>query len=162
MKSFGAIALGMLLSMVIGILLISGIFGPVFSTLFGADIGVFSTEAGRQLAFPAGLFIFGFAFYFGGMLASYRAPSHRILHGMMVSVVSFAVSMAINVGSVTLMVPEEDPLAGFRSSGMLLFTTGLVAVSVAASYFGARRGRNLYHYNRQFVRRSGKRREPVR
>ncbi|TCJ16813.1 hypothetical protein E0L93_08815 [Rubrobacter taiwanensis] len=146
MKSIGAILLGMLLSAIIGVLLISGIFGPVFATFF-------ETATARQLSFPAGLFIFGVAFYFGGMLASYRAPHRRVLHGTLVSVASFGVSLVVNLGVVAFSSPAEDPLAGFRSAGIAAFTALLVLVSFGASFYGARRGEELYHYNRQFARR---------
>lgn len=144
MKSFKAVFLGMVLAFVLGLLLMAGVFGPFYSTFFGEAIG-------RQLAFPTGIFIFAFSFYFGGMIASYRAPSRRLLHGLLVSIASFVVSLVVNLGFFAAIDPSEDPLGGLRTPGTLLFTISMLLVSILASYLGAWRGISLIRYNEQFA-----------
>lgn len=95
----------------------------------------------------------GMAFYFGGMMASYRAPRLRKLHGVLVAVVSFGVSVLVNLMSSAFLQTEQDPLANIKPGSGLLLTAALFAVSVAAAYVGARRGEGLYAYNLSVSRR---------
>lgn len=145
MKSIKAVFLGMLLALLIGVLTISGVIGPLFTNLLGEGLS-------RQMAFPASIFTFMFAFYFGGMLASYRAPSYRILHGTMVSIASFAVSVMVNLSTAAFIATARDPLANFRTPHELLLTVTLLVVSIVASYVGGRRGAALYLYNSKFFK----------
>src|SRR5215204_2699473 len=123
MKSVGAVLLGILLALGIGVLMIFGIVAPVFTSFFGT--GLAST------AIPVVIVVFtaAFAFYFGGMLASYRAPSRRRLHGVLVGVVAFAISPIINLGASAIAAAANDPSATCRPPGALLsLCVPLVAV----------------------------------
>jgi len=151
MKSVGAVLLGILLALGIGVLMIFGIVAPVFTSFFGT--GLAST------AIPVVIVVFtaAFAFYFGGMLASYRAPSRRRLHGVLVGVVAFAISPIINLGASAIAAAANDPFANLRTPGALLFTCVLLVAVLSSSYVGARRGETLYAYNQIFIRRQERR-----
>ena len=84
------------------------------------------------------------AFYFGGMLASYRAPARHTLCGVLVAILSFAVSLAVNFGTAVFFETHKDPLANLRTEGQILLTAVLFLVSVVAAYLGARRGKSVY------------------
>jgi hypothetical protein len=99
------------------------------------------------------VFATAFAFYFGGMFASYNASSHRRLHGVMVGVASFGVSPLLNLAASTVAGDGNDPFANLRTPGALLFTGVLFVTVLAASYVGARRGEALYTYNQTFIRK---------
>ena len=146
MKSVGAVLTGILLALGIGALVIFGIAAPVFTRFFGSQLAT--------TALPAVIVLFAaaFAFYFGGMLASYRAPSHRRLHGVMVGVVSFVISPVVNLVAAAVGVRGSDPFANVRTPGALLFTGVLFVVVLAAAYVGARRGEALYVHNQRFIR----------
>jgi hypothetical protein len=152
MKSVGAVLLGILLALGLGMLEVFGIVAPIFTRFFG--LGLAST------AVPAVIVVFAaaFAFYFGGMFASYRAPSRRRLHGVMVGVVSFAISPLVNLGAFAVTANVSDPFANLRTPGALLFTGVLFVVVVAASYVGGRRGEALYAHNQTYIRRQKRRR----
>src|ERR687897_2726986 len=91
MRSVGAVGLGVLIALAIGLLVVFGILAPVFTTVCGLEL------AGSS-ALPITLMVFAdaFSFYFGGMAASYRAPARRRLHGTLVAPVAFIISPAIN------------------------------------------------------------------
>lgn len=146
MKSVGAVLIGILLALGIGALVIFGIAAPVFTRFFGSQLAT--------TALPAVIVLFAaaFAFYFGGMVASYKAPSHRRLHGVMVGVASFAISPAVNLAAAAVGVRGSDPFANLRTPGALLFTGVLFVVVLAATYVGARRGETLYIHNQRFIR----------
>jgi hypothetical protein len=146
MKSVGAVLLGILLALGIGVLVIFGIAAPFFTRFFGPELA--------STALPAVIVLFAtaFAFYFGGMLASYRAPSRRRLHGVMVGVASFGISPVVNFAAAAVGVRGSDPLANLRTPGALLFTGVLFVVVLAASYVGARRGETLYIHNQRIIR----------
>jgi hypothetical protein len=141
MKSVTAVGLGVLIALVIGLLLVFGILAPVFTRFFGLELA-------GSTAVPIILMVFAdaFSFYFGGMAASYRAPARRRLHGTLVAVVAFAISPAINLVTGRGMFPDLDT-AGTASLAALF-----LAVSVAASYVGSRRGEALYAYNQKLPR----------
>lgn len=145
MKSVGAVLIGILLALGIGALVIFGIAAPVFTRFFGPELA--------STALPAVLVLFtaAFAFYFGGMVGSYKAPSRRRLHGVLVGVVSFAVSPLVNLAAPAA--DARDPLANLRTPGTLLFTGVLMVVVLVASYVGARRGEALYAHNQAVIRR---------
>src|SRR5919199_945431 len=147
MKSVGAVLFGILLALGIGLLEIFGIVAPIFTRFVGLEL--------ISTALPVAVMVFAaaFAFYFGGMLASYKAPSRRRLHGTMVGVGSFAISPLVNLGASALMGSNNDPFANLRTPGAFVFTGVLFVVVLAASYVGARRGEVLYAYNQAFIRR---------
>src|SRR4028119_921749 len=91
MKSVGAVLIGILLALGVGALLIFGIAAPFFTYFFGPELASTALPAVFVLLAAA------FAFYFGGMVASYKAPSHRRLHGVLVGVAAFAISPLVNL-----------------------------------------------------------------
>jgi hypothetical protein len=143
MKSVGAVLIGILLALGIGALVIFGIVAPFFTRFFAPQLA--------STALPAVIVLFAaaFAFYFGGMLASYRAPSRRLLH---VGVASFVISPAVNLAAAAVGISGSDPFANLRTPGALLFTGVLFVVVLAASYVGARRGEALYIHNQRYIR----------
>ena len=142
MRSVNAIGLGVLLALLIGLLAVFGILAPVLTRFFGLEL-VGST------VLPTSLLVFAaaFSFYFGGMAASYRAPARRRLHGTLVAVVAFAITPTINL------VTGEGLFPGLDTGRAVLLAAVFLAVSVAASYVGARRGEALYAHNQRLIRR---------
>jgi peptidoglycan/LPS O-acetylase OafA/YrhL len=142
MRSVNAVGLGVFLALLIGLLAVFGILAPVLTRFFGLEL-VGST------ALPTFLLVFAaaFSFYFGGMAASYRAPARRRLHGTLVAVVAFAISPTINL------VTGEGLFPGLDTGRAVLLAAVFLAVSVAASYVGARRGEALYAHNQRLTRR---------
>ena len=142
MRSVTAVGLGVLIALTIGLLVVFGILAPVFTTFFGLEL-VGST------ALPIILLVFAdaFSFYFGGMAASYRAPARRRLHGVLVAPVAFVLSPAVNLATGKGLFP------GLDTAWTAVLVAVFLAVSVAASYVGARRGESLYAYNQKLARR---------
>jgi predicted ABC-type exoprotein transport system permease subunit len=142
MRSINAVGLGVFLALLIGLLAVFGILAPVLTRFLGLEL-VGST------ALPTSLLVFAaaFSFYFGGMAASYRAPARRRLHGTLVAVVAFAISPIINL------VTGEGLFPGLDTGRAVLLAAVFLAVSVAASYVGARRGEALYAHNQRLIRR---------
>ena len=142
MRSATAVGLGVIIALAIGLLVVFGILAPVFTTFFGLELA-------GSTALPLTLMLFAdaFSFYFGGMAASYRAPSWRRLHGVLVAPVAFVLSPAINL------VTGNVPFPGLQGTLAYLLVGVFLAVSVVASYVGARRGESLYAYNRKLARR---------
>ena len=142
MRSVTAIGFGVLLALLLGLLAVFGILAPVLTRFLGLEL-VGST------ALPTSLLVFaaGFSFYFGGMAASYRAPSRRRLHGSLVAVVAFAISPPINLATGKGLFPGLDTTRAVALAAVFF------AVSVAASYVGARRGETLYDHNQNLIRR---------
>lgn len=154
MKSVSAVLSGILLALGLGVLSVFGIAAPVLTRFFGSELA--------STAIPAAIVVFAaaFAFYWGGMLASYKAASRRRLHGVMVGVFSFAVSPLVNlVASAFSTAGGPDPFANLRTPGALLFTGVLFVAVLAASYVGARRGEALYAYNQRFANQQRRRRQ---
>lgn len=151
MKSIGAVLLGILLALGIGLLEIFGIVAPIFDAFFGLQLTATAVPAVIIAGAAA------FAFYFGGMLASYKAPSRRRLHGVMVGVTSFAISPLVNLGASAVSAGAADPFVNLRTPEALLFTCVLFVVVLAASYVGGRRGETLYAHNQAFIRRQKRR-----
>ncbi|HZY57063.1 MAG TPA: hypothetical protein VFE09_04615 [Rubrobacteraceae bacterium] len=149
-KSVGIVLVGILIALGIGALEVFGIVAPVFTFFLGPEP--------TSTALPAVVMVFAaaFAFYFGGMFASYKASSHRRLHGVMVGVASFAISPLINLG-VSVAGGGNDPFVNLRTPGALLFTGVLFVAVLAASYVGARRGEALYAYNQALIRKQRRR-----
>ncbi len=142
MKSVTAVGLGVLIALVIGLLVVFGILAPVFTRFFGLELA-------GPTALPITLMVFAaaFSFYFGGMAASYRAPARRRLHGTLVAPVAFAISPAINVAT------GEGLFPGLETAGAFSLAAVFLAVSVAASHVGSRRGESLYVHNQKVARR---------
>jgi hypothetical protein len=142
MRSVTAVGLGVLIALAIGLLVVFGILAPVFTSFFGLDLA-------GSTALPITFMVFAdaFSFYFGGMAASYRAPARRRLHGILVAPAAFVLSPAINLATGKGLFPGLDTM------GSLLLVAVFLAVSVVASYVGARRGESLYAYNQKLARR---------
>ena len=128
-------------------MLIFGIAAPFFTYFFGPELA--------STALPAifVLFAAAFAFYFGGMAASYKAPSRRRLHGVLVGVAAFAISPLVNLVAPDPTVRGGDPFANLRTPEALLFTTVLLVVVITVSYVGALRGEALFAHNQAVIRR---------
>lgn len=143
MKSVTAVGLGVLIALVVGLLVVFGILAPVFTSFFGLEFA-------GSTALPITLMVFAdaFAFYFGGMAASYRAPSRRRLHGVLVAPAAFLISPVINVLS------GQGLFPGMESTVTAALVVAFLAVSVGAAYVGSRRGESLYAYNQRVSRRS--------
>src|SRR5215212_7383024 len=141
MKSFSAVLIGILLALGIGALLIFGIVAPVLTRFFGPELA--------STGLPAFLMLFAaaFAFYFGGMVASYKAPSRRRLDGVLVGVAAFAISPLVNLVVPDPTVRGGDPFANLRTPEAFLFTTLLLVVVITVSYVGALRGEALVAHN---------------
>ncbi len=152
MKSVSAVLLGILLALGIGALEIFGIVAPIFTRFLSPEL------ASTALPTVILLFAAAFAFYFGGMFASYRAPARRRLHGAMVGVASFAISPLVNLGAYAV-AGGDGPFTSLRTPGGLLVTGLIFVVVLAASYIGGRRGETLYAYNQAYIRRQQKRRQ---
>ena len=146
MQSVRAVLIGILLALGVGALVVFGIAAPFFTRFFAS--GLAST------ALPAVIVLFAaaFSFYWGGMIASYKAPSRRRLHGVLVGAASFLISPLINLVAPDVTVRGGDPFANLRTPGALLFTGVLLIVVLAASYVGARRGEALFAHNRAVIR----------
>ena len=130
--------LGVLIALTVGLLVVFGILAPVFTRFFGLEVA-------GSTALPITLMVFAdaFAFYFGGMAASYRAPSRRRLHGTLVAPVAFAISPAINLATGERMFP------GLDTERAVLLAAVFLTVSFGAAYVGARRGEAFYAYNQK-------------
>jgi hypothetical protein len=153
MKSILAVLIGILLALGVGVLVIFGIAAPVFTRFFGPELASTGLPAVLVLLAAA------FAFYFGGMVASYKAPSRRRLHGVLVGVVSFTISPLVNLAASAVGIRGSDPFGNLRTPGALLFTGVLLVVVITASYVGARRGESLFVHNQAIIRRQRKARE---
>ena len=126
--------------------MVFGIVWPVFEALFGQELA--------STALPVGIVVFAaaFAFYYGGMIAAYKAPSRRRLHGVMVGVSSFAISPLLNLGASALAENANDPFANLRTPGTMLVTGVLFVVILTTSYTGGRRGESLHAHNEKVMR----------
>jgi hypothetical protein len=143
MRSITAVALGVLVALVIGLLVVFGIFAPVFTAFFGMEMAASTAVPTAMLVFAA-----AFSFYFGGMAASYTAPDRRRLHGILVAPAAFVISPIINVATGQAMFPGMD------DPETVLLAALFLGVSLAAAYIGARRGVTLFAYNRRMKRRA--------
>jgi hypothetical protein len=141
MKSVMAVGIGVLLALAIGLLVVQGIIAPVFTRFFGME------RTGPD-ALPLILLLFAsaFSFYFGGMAASYKAPSRHLLHGVMVVPTAFLLASALNL------VLGRGLLPGIQGAGGVLLAAAFVLISVAASYIGSKRGVEIYAHNQKVER----------
>ena len=136
MKSVVAVGIGVLLALAIGLLVVQGILAPVFTRFFGL-------ERTGPAALPLVLLVFAsaFSFYFGGMAASYKAPSRHLLHGILVVPAAFILASALNLAL------GKGLLPGVESAGALLLALVFLVASAAASYVGSKRGADIYAHN---------------
>ncbi len=136
-----------MLSLLLALLVVGGILAPVLSAVFGL-------EAERSLAIPIILplllFVAAFSFYFGGMIAAYKAPGRHRLHGILVVPAAFGLSAILNLITGKGLLPGLDGGSSFLLAGFFLLVT------VAASYVGGRRGESLYAHNQLVLRRRRK------
>jgi len=140
MRSVVAVGIGVLLALAIGLLVVQGILAPVFTRFFGL-------ERTGPAALPLILLVFAaaFSFYFGGMAASYKAPSRHRLHGILVVPVAVGLSLVLNL------ILGRGFLPGVDAPGTLLLVAVFIVVSTAASYVGAQRGAQLSAHNQKFT-----------
>jgi hypothetical protein len=141
MKSVMAVGIGVLLALAIGLLVVQGIIAPVFTRFFGME------RTGPD-ALPLILLLFAsaFSFYFGGMAASYKAPSRHLLHGVMVVPTAFLLASTLNL------VLGRGLLPGIQGAGGVLLAAAFILISVAASYIGSKRGAEIYAHNQKVER----------
>jgi hypothetical protein len=142
MRSIMAVGIGLLLALVLGLLVVQGIFAPVLTRFFGL-------ERAGPASLPLVLLVFAaaFSFYFGGMAASYKAPFLHRLHGVLVVPVAFVLSIVLNLIVGKGFMPGVD---GAWAAGLVAV---FLVVSGAASYVGALRGETLYAHNQKVARR---------
>ncbi|CAN5889508.1 hypothetical protein BH23ACT11_BH23ACT11_20450 [soil metagenome] len=147
-QSVGALGLGILLALGIAVLVVFGIFWPIAMR--------FLDPALASDTFYPSLFLViasAFAFYWGGMISSYRAPGRRKLHGTLVAPATFAISPVVNVLSGKGLFP------GLESSRAMLFMFVILLIASASAYIGARRGVALQAHNRKHIQTRRRRRE---
>lgn len=143
MRSVAAVLLGMILALVIGCLVLVGIVAPVFTVFMGLEGAGMTPFVGLVIAVVVGI-----AFYFGGMLAGYRAPSRRRLHGILVAVIP----LSFNSFTFAFFETADNPL-NLSTAGDIVLTAALFAVSVVAAYVGAGRGERVYAHNQDVARK---------
>ena len=142
MRSVLAVAGGMLVAFVLVLLIVFGILAPVLSWLFQIQP---SASAVRTFA-PILLFVCGLSFYFGGMAAAFKAPDRHRLHGTLVAPAAFVISPVVNL------LVGKTPFPGIDSVWAVLLAAAFLATSVAAAYFGSRRGQALQAHNDRVLR----------
>jgi hypothetical protein len=142
MRSIMAVGIGLLLAIMLGLIVVLGILAPILTTFAGW------TRSGPDVL-PLVLLAFAaaFSFYFGGMAASYKAPSRHRLHGVLVAPTAFVLSSALNVALGREILPGVE---GAPTVGLVIV---FLLVSIAASYVGALRGEALYTHNQKIGRR---------
>ena len=139
---------GILLAFAFVLLVLFGILAPVLSYFFR-----FEPSASSLPTFvPLLVVVCAFAFYFGGMAASYKARDRHVLHGVLVAPVAFVISPVANL------LTGQSPFPGVNSVPLALLAVFFLVVSAAASYVGARRGAALYAHNERFLNRRRSRR----
>jgi hypothetical protein len=140
-----AVGIGLLLALALGLLVVQGIFAPVFTRIYGL-------ERTGPTSLPLVLLVFAaaFSFYFGGMAASYKAPSRHRLHGVLVVPAAFVLGSVINLASGKGFLPGVD---GTWGVGLVVV---ILVISAAASFVGAKRGAELYAHNQRVERRRRK------
>lgn len=151
MKSIISIGMGILLSLGVGVLTIFGIIWPLFMTFFNAD-----AVTGTVLGYVLMVFAAAFAFYWGGMVAGYKAPSRHRLHGTIVAPAAFVISPILNLSAGKGLFP------GLDSGLAVMIMVGVLVLSSVAAYVGARRGRALQAYNSDYLKKRELRREHQR
>jgi hypothetical protein len=142
MRSIMAVGIGLLLAIMLGLIVVLGILAPILTTFVGW------TRSGPEVL-PLVLLAFAaaFSFYFGGMAASYKAPSRHRLHGVLVAPTAFVLSSALNLALGKGFLPGVE---GATTVGLVIV---FLLVSTAASYVGALRGEALYAHNQKVAQR---------
>lgn len=133
-----------MLALLLALLVVGGILAPVLSAVFGLEV---DRSRAIPVILPLLLFVAAFSFYFGGMIAAYRAPSRRRLHGVLVVPAAFVLSAGLNLATGEGLFPGLDGARGVVLAGVFLL------VSVVASYVGGRRGEGLYAQTQKVARR---------
>lgn len=146
MKSVISVVWGVFLALGVGLLTIFGIIWPLFMTFFDTEFVWSRVLAGVVLVFAV-----AFSFYWGGMIASYKAPSRRWLHGTLVSPVAFVISPIMNF------LTGQGPFPGLNSLGTVGGVIGMLAISIVAAHLGARRGESLHDHNQEHIQRNSRR-----
>jgi hypothetical protein len=138
MKSIMAVGIGVLLALAVGLLVVQGILAPVFTRFFGL-------ERTGPAALPLILLVFAsaFSFYFGGMAASYKAPSRHVLHGVLVVPAAFVLASSLNLALGRGLLPGIEG----ASAGVLVVV--FLLASFAASYIGSKRGAEIHAHNQR-------------
>ena len=136
-----AVGIGVLLALAIGLLVVQGILAPIFTRFFGL-------ERTGPAAMPLILLVFAsaFSFYFGGMAASYKAPSNHLMHGLLVVPAAFVLASALNLAL------GKGFLPGIEGAGAGLLEVLFLLASLAASYVGSKRGAEIYAHNERVER----------
>lgn len=147
MRSLVAVGVGMLLALLLALLVVGGILAPVLSAVFGLEV---DRSSAVPVILPLLLFVAGFSFYFGGMIAAFKAPSRRRLHAVLVVPTAFVLSAGLNLATGEGLLPGLD---GARGGAL---AAGFLLVSVAASFVGGRRGEGLYVQTQRAARRRRK------
>ena len=142
MRSIMAVGIGLLLALALGLLVVQGILAPVFTRIFGLERTGPATLPLVFLVFAA-----AFSFYFGGMAASYKAPTLHRLHGVLVVPAAFVLGSVLNLAMGNGFLPGVD---GAWAAGLVVL---VLVVSAAASYVGAKRGAELYVHNQKVIHR---------
>jgi hypothetical protein len=142
MRSIVAVGIGLLLALALGLLVVQGIFAPVLTRIYGLE-----RQGPATLPLVLLVFAAAFSFYFGGMAASYKAPSLHRLHGILVVPAAFILSLALNLALGNGFLPGVE--GGWAAGLVVLF----LVVSTAASYVGAHRGETIYNHNQKVARR---------
>ena len=137
-----AVGIGLFLALALGLLVVQGILAPVFTRVYGLE-----REGPATLPLVLLVFAAAFSFYFGGMAASYKAPSRHRLHGVLVVPAAFILSTALNLVLGKGFLPGVD---GAPAVGLVVV---FLVVSGAASYVGAHRGEAIYAHNQKVARR---------
>lgn len=146
MKSVISVVWGVFLALGVGLLTIFGIIWPLFMTFFDTGFVWSRVLAGVVLVFAV-----AFSFYWGGMIASYKAPSRRWLHGTLVAPVAFVISPVLNFST------GQGLFPGLNSPETVGGVIGMLAISTAAAHVGARRGESLHAHNQEHIERNSRR-----
>ena len=137
MRSIMAVGIGLLLALVLGLLVVQGIFAPVLTRLFGLERAGPGSPPARLARLRRLLVLLR------GMAASYKAPSRHRLHGVLVVPVAFVLSLVLNLVLGKGFLPGVD---GAWAVGLVAI---FLIVSCAASYVGRSAGRRSMHTTRR-------------
>ncbi len=147
MRSVFAVGLGMLLALLLALLVVGGILAPVLSAVFGLEV---DRSRAVPVILPLLLFVAAFSFYFGGMVAAFKAPNRRRLHGILVVPAAFVLSSGLNLAT------GEGALPGLDGARGVVLTVAFLLVSIGASFVGGYRGEGLYVQTQMAARRRRK------
>jgi hypothetical protein len=143
MRSIVAVGVGMLLALLLALLVVGGILAPVLSAVLGLEV---ERSLAVPVILPLLLFVAAFSFYFGGMIAAYKAPTRRRLHGVLVVPAAVVLSAGLNLATGEGLLPGLDGTRSVVLAGVFLL------ISAVASYVGGLRGEGLYAQTQKVVR----------